>query len=248
MRLSGKVAVVTGGGTGIGRATALVFAREGARVAVADRNEATGAATADDIRRAGGEGAFVSCDVAREEDVARLYAAAERLFGGVDVSFANAGIGEVGAADSLPLEGWRRVIDINLTGVFLCAKYAIGAMRRRGGGSIINNASILGHVGSPGATAYAAAKGGVVLLTKTLALDYAREGIRVNAVCPGYIKTPMLLAGPVKDQLETLAALHPLRRLGEPEEVANCVLFLASDESSFVTGASLLVDGGYTAQ
>lgn len=248
MRLEGRVAVVTGGGTGIGRATALLFAREGARVAVADVNRETGERTVGDIRDAGGTVVFVPCDVSREDDVAGLYAEAERRWGGVDVSFANAGIGEVGPAHALPLEGWARVININLTGVFLCAKHAVPAMRRRGGGSIINNASILGHVGTPTATAYSAAKGGVVLLTKTLALDYARDKIRVNSVCPGYIKTPMVMAGPVAGQLDALAALHPLGRLGEPEEVAYCVLFLASDESSFVTGASLLVDGGYTAQ
>jgi NAD(P)-dependent dehydrogenase (short-subunit alcohol dehydrogenase family) len=248
MRLKDKVAVITGGGTGIGRATALLFAREGARVVVADYNEETGQQTVDDIKARNGEAIFVRADVSRETDVQNMIAAAVSAYKKVDILFSNAGIGEVCPAADLTVEAWDRTININLRGVFLCAKHAIPVMQRNGGGTIINNASILGHVGTPGAAAYNSAKGGVVLLTKNLALEYARDNIRVNAVCPGYIKTPMVMNGLSEEMRDKLTALHPLGRLGEPEEVAYCVLFLASDESSFVTGSSLMVDGGYTAQ
>lgn len=166
---------------------------------------------------------------------------------GLDIMFANAGIAADAPIDELDEAAWQKTIDINLTGVYLCDKYAIDQMRSQGGGVIVNCGSIHSHVGKSGVTAYAAAKGGVKLLTQTLAIDYGPQNIRVNAVCPGYIDTPLLKNIP-DDKKQALVALHPMGRLGRAEEVANAVLFLASDEASFVNGASLLVDGGYTAQ
>jgi len=248
VRLKEKVAIITGGGSGIGRATALMFAREGAKVVVSDYNEGTGQQTVNDIKANGGDAIFVKADVSKEEEVKYMVDRAVGEYGKVDVLFSNAGIGELRKATELPVEDWDRTININLRGVFLCAKHTIPVMQKSGGGSIINNASILGHVGTPGATSYNSAKGGVVILTKNLALDYAKDNIRVNAVCPGYIKTPLVMNGLPEEMRKQLEALHPLGRMGEPDEVAYCVLFLASDESSFVTGSSLMVDGGYTAQ
>ncbi len=215
---------------------------------VSDYNARTAEETVEIIKSAGGETIMVKCDVSKEEEVKNLMQQTFDKFGRLDSLFSNAGIGEVGSAADLSEEAWDRLIGINLKGVFLCAKHAIPYMKKSGGGSIINNASILGHVGFPGAAAYNAAKGGVVILTKNLALDYAKDRIRVNAVSPGFIRTPMVEKGAVEGMLDKIAAMHPLGRLGEPIEVANCVLFLASEESSFVTGISLLVDGGYTAQ
>ncbi|MDS1030519.1 glucose 1-dehydrogenase [Bacillota bacterium LX-D] len=248
MRLQNKVAVITGAGTGIGSATAILFAKEGAKVVVSDYNVETGQQTLAQIKNNGGEAIFVKADVSKETEVQSLMEETFNHFGRLDILFNNAGIGEIAPATELTEEAWDRTININLKGVFLGAKHAIPYIQKSGGGSIINNASILGHVGTPGATAYNAAKGGVIILTKNLALDYAKDNIRVNAVCPGYIRTPMVEEGAFKEMLDQLKALHPIGRLGNPIEVAYCVLFLASDESSFVTGSSLMVDGGYTAQ
>lgn len=247
MRLQGKVAVITGGTFGIGESSALLFAKEGAKVAIAARNQEKGEKVVNKIKDLGGEAIFVKTDVSKEEDVKNLVKETVDAFGRLDIVFANAGVGSMGALDEMSLDDWNRTLGVDLTGVFLCNKYAIPEMEKNGGGSIINCASILGHVGQHSVSAYAAAKGGVVNMTRTAAVTYAKRGIRVNAVCPGYIETNILddLSDEMKQQL---VSLHPIGRLGKPEEVANAVLFLASDESSFVTGANLLVDGGYTAQ
>ncbi|MFO1446228.1 SDR family oxidoreductase [Bacillus sp. Bva_UNVM-123] len=247
MRLHEKVAIITGGTFGIGESTALLFAKEGAKVVIAARNMEKGENVVNRIKEQGGEAIFVQTDVSNEEDVANLVRETVDTYGKLDILFANAGVGSMGDIHETSVEDWNRMISIDLTGVFLCSKFAIPEMLRNGGGSIINCASILGHVGQPSVSAYAAAKGGVVNMTRSAAVTYAHKGIRINAVCPGYIDTPML-----KDldeaTKEHLISLHPIGRLGKPEEIANAVLFLASDESSFITGANLLVDGGYTAQ
>lgn len=247
MRLKDKVAIITGGTFGIGESTAILFAREGAKVVIAARNEEKGKMVVDTIKEEGNEAIFIQTDVSKEEEVIQLVQKTVETFGKVDVLFANAGVGSMGDIHETSMEDWNQMISIDLTGVFLCSKYVIREMLQTGGGSIINCASILGHVGQPSVSAYAAAKGGVVNLTRSAAVTYAKHGIRINAVCPGYIDTPMLegMDGEMKSYLESL---HPIGRLGRPEEIANAVLFLASDESSFVTGANLLVDGGYTAQ
>lgn len=247
MRLDGKVAIITGGTFGIGESTALLFAKEGAKVVVAGRNAEKGERVINQIKELGGDAMFVKTDVAKEEDVASLVKQTVDTYGKVDVLFANAGVGAMGDIHEVSMEDWNSLISVDLTGVFLCSKFAIPEMMKNGSGSIINCASILGHVGQPSVSAYAAAKGGVVNMTRSAAVTYANKGIRINAVCPGYIDTPMLDA--LEDDMKKyLEGLHPIGRLGRPEEVANAVLFLASDESSFITGANLLVDGGYTAQ
>lgn len=247
MRLKGKVAIVTGGASGIGKSTAELMAAQGAGVLIADYSKA-GSEVAAALQSEGYEAEFFHVDVSEEAQVAAMVNKALERWSRLDIMVSNAGIGSLGQADQLSLEDWNRVIAINLTGVFLCAKYAIPAMRKSGGGSIINLASILGHVGFGGATAYAAAKAGVVNLTRTMAIDYAKENIRVNAVCPGFINTPMVTASLTAEQIQAIGAMHPIGRLGRPEEVAHGIIFLATDEASFVTGTSLFVDGGYTAQ
>lgn len=244
MRLQDKVAIVTGGASGIGEFTVREMLKQGAKVVIADFNDAGGQKLADEL---GENVSFIHVDVSNEEQVEAMVKHAVDTFGKVDILFSNAGIGSIGSTHELTLEEWNKTISINLSGVFLCAKYALKEMVKQGSGSIVNCASILGHVGQAATASYTAAKGGVVNMTRALALEYASQGIRVNAVCPGYIKTPLL------DQLDDemmqhLVSLHPLGRLGESHEVANAVVFLASDEASFVTGANLLVDGGYTAQ
>lgn len=246
MRFDGKVAIVTGGASGIGEATARAFIREGANVVIADYSE-HGQQLANELAGGGERALFVKTDVADTKAVQALIAKTVETYGRLDIMFANAGIAADGPIDELDETAWQKTVDINLTGVYLCDKYAIDQMRSQGGGVIVNCGSIHSHVGKSGVTAYAAAKGGVKLLTQTLAIDYGAQNIRVNAVCPGYIDTPLLKDIP-EDKKEALVALHPIGRLGRAEEVASVVLFLASDEASFVTGASILVDGGYTAQ
>ena len=244
MRLQDKVAIVTGGASGIGEFTVREMLKQGAKIVIADFNDAGGQKLADEL---GANVSFIHVDVSKEEQVEAMVKHAVDTFGKVDILFSNAGIGSIGSTHELTLEEWNKTISINLSGVFLCAKYALKEMVKQGSGSIVNCASILGHVGQAATASYTAAKGGVVNMTRALALEYASQGIRVNAVCPGYIKTPLL--DQLDDEmLQHLVSLHPLGRLGESHEVANAVVFLASDEASFITGANLLVDGGYTAQ
>lgn len=244
MRFKDKVVIVTGGASGIGEASVRAFAREGAKVVIADFAD-HGQALADEL--GADKALFIKIDVTDSEAVQAMITKTVTKFGRLDVMFANAGIAADGPIDELEESAWQRTIDINLGGVYLCDKYAIQQFLKQGGGVIVNCGSIHSHVGKRGVTAYAAAKGGVKLLTQTLGIEYGAQGIRVNAVCPGYIDTPLLSHIP-DDAKEKLVALHPMGRLGRAEEVANAVLFLASDEASFVTGSSLMVDGGYTAQ
>jgi NAD(P)-dependent dehydrogenase (short-subunit alcohol dehydrogenase family) len=247
MRLENKVAIVTGGASGIGETTVRLFAKEGAKVVIADFSS-RGHELAEELNQAGFDALFVKTDVTKEDEVKNMVSATVEKYGKVDILFANAGIAKDAPGHLLSMDDWQRTIDINLTGVFLCDKYVIEQMLAQGtGGAIVNCGSIHSHAGKAGVTAYSSAKGGVKLLTQTLGLTYAKQGIRVNAVCPGYIDTP-LIAGRNEALNEHLIGLHPMGRLGKPEEVAKAVLFLASDDASFVTGTSLLVDGGYTAQ
>jgi NAD(P)-dependent dehydrogenase (short-subunit alcohol dehydrogenase family) len=253
-RVSNKVALVTGGGLGLGRAAALMLAREGARVIVTDVREKEGAATADAIVAAGSEAMFVGHDVAKEADWRTVIKAAISRFGGLDVLVNNAGVAHPGNVENTTLEEWRWLMSINLDGVFLGVKHAVGAMKDKGG-SIINLSSIEGLIGDPNLAAYDASKGGVRLLTKSAALYCARAGykIRVNSIHPGYIWTPMV-EGYVATQANAekakadIAALHPMGHIGEPDDIAYGVVYLASEESKFVTGSELVIDGGYTAQ
>lgn len=246
MKFENKVAIVTGGASGIGESSVRLFAAEGAKVVIADFSD-RGQAVSDELNKEGFDTLFVKTDVTKEQDVISMVEQTVAKYGKLDILFANAGIAQDGPADQLAFDSWQRTIDINLTGVFLCDKYAIKQMLAQGnGGAIVNCGSIHSHVGKAGVTAYASAKGGVKLLTQTLGTDYAAKGIRINAVCPGYIDTP-LIKGRTEAITQHLVGLHPMGRLGKPEEVAKAVLFLASDDASFITGTSLLVDGGYTA-
>jgi len=242
--LEGRVVVVTGAGSGIGRATAQAYARAGARVLVSDVNEAGASETVHLIADAGGDAAVLRTDVSRPEDCRAMVDRAIELFGRLDYACNNAGIGgEQAPVADLTIQGWDHVIAVNLSSVFYCMKYEIPRMVQSGGGSIVNMASVLGVVGFAGAAAYVAAKHGMLGLTKNAALEYATQGIRVNAIGPAFIRTPMI-AG-----LEAaVLPLHPIGRLGNPEEVAELVLFLSSDRATFITGAYYPVDGGYLAR
>jgi len=249
-KLDGKVAIVTGAASGIGRASALLFAEEGARVVIADWDEAKGEQVARDVKGKGGEAKFVKVDVSRAEDVETMVNAAVEGYGRLDVLFNNAGVeGEQAPTADCTLENFDRVIAINLRGVFLGMKYGIAAMLKTGGGSIINNASVAGLVGFTGIPAYSASKGGVIQLTKTAALEYAKEHVRVNAICPGVIWTPMVerFTSAGEEVRQALEAMEPVGRFGTAEEVARLALFLASEDSSFCTGAPFVVDGGLVA-
>jgi len=252
-RFEGKVALVTGAGSGIGKACAVAFAREGAKVVVSDVVSTGGEETVRMIREIGGEAHFVRCDVSRSPEVEALVDAAVRAFGRLDCACNNAGIGGAQTPTAeYPEEIWSRVLSVNLTGVWLCMKYEIPQMLSGGrGGAIVNMSSILGTVGFENSSAYVAAKHGIIGLSRTAALEYAAQGIRVNAVCPGFIRTPILEQagmGEGTDRFAAVSALHPLGRMGTPEEVAESVLWLCSDGASFVTGHALLVDGGYIAR
>jgi NAD(P)-dependent dehydrogenase (short-subunit alcohol dehydrogenase family) len=249
MKLRDKVAIITGGASGIGRATALLFAREGATVVVADYDMAGGEETADAIRVAGGRALFVRVDVANGAQVEAMVRRAVEVFGGVDILFNGAGILALGSILDTDEKTWRRVMDINLTGHYLVSKAVLPHMIRRGGGAIINTSSSTGaHDGNANAAAYVASKGGVTLLTRCMAIDHARDHIRVNAIAPGPTDTPMLRRAMTQAARDAFAATFPLGRLGRPEELAQVALFLASDEASFVTGAIIAADGGQTAQ
>jgi len=251
--LEGKSALVTGGASGIGRATALAFAREGARVAVADIMQDAAQRTVTEIEAMGGEALAIACDVTDDDAVKAMIAATVDAFGSLDCAFNNAGIApyQVNAggqkiADVAP-EAWRRLIDVNLTGVWLCLRHEVAQMRAQGsGGVIINTASILGLVGTATSSAYVAAKHGVVGLTKVAAADHAEDNIRVNAVCPGYIETPMT-EETMRRRGERIMARVPMARMGKASEIAEAVVWLCSPKASFVTGVSWAVDGGYTA-
>lgn len=245
-----KVALVTGASSGIGRAVALHFARGGARVVVSDVSADGGEETVSLIAREGGEARFIRADVARPEDCEALVRSTEEAYGRLDIACNNAGIsGEAAPTGEYSIEGWRQVIEINLSGIFYCMRYEIPAMLRAGGGSIVNLGSILGQVGFAGSPAYVSAKHGMEGLTQTAALEYGSQGIRVNAVGPGFIRTP-LIADLENDpqSYEMLVSLHPLGRLGEAEEVAEVVGFVSSERASFVNGAYYAVDGGFLAR
>ena len=249
-QLEGKVSLITGGGSGIGKASALAFAREGSKVVVADVNVDGGEQTVRLIQDTGGEATFVKADVSKSGDVSAMVDHAVQTYSRLDCAFNNAGVsGGPGRVHEYTEENWSRVLDINLTGVWLCMKYEIIQMLNQGGGAIVNTASVMGLVGGSRSPAYGATKHGVVGLTKTGAVDYAQEGIRINAVCPGYIRTPMIEQGVLMDPgaEERVVSRHPMHRLGTPEEIAEAVVWLCSDAASFVTGHAMTVDGGYVA-
>lgn len=248
-RLEGKVALATGGSSGIGRASVLLFAREGARVVV-DVNVSGGEETARMVEEAGGKAIFVKTDVSKALDVEALIGKAVDTYGRLDCAFNNAGTAVGGGPihDSTE-ENWDYVMSINLKGVWLCMKYEIRQMLKQGGGAIANTSSVMGLVGHIDKPIYAASKHGVVGLTKSVALQYAKNGIRVNAVCPGWIRTPMTEGRLNDPQVRTrMVAMEPAGRVGNPEEVAEAVVWLCSDAASFVTGHTMAVDGGFTTQ
>ena len=248
MRLKDKVAIVTGAASGIGKATATVFAEHGAKVVVADIDEDRANQTVTTIRDAGNKAVYVQTDVTTLDNTERMVQETLNNYGKLDILVSSAGIAMRLPVADLPEEDWHRCLNVNLTGVYLCAKAAIPAMQKNDGGSIINLSSIYGIVGADVRAAYVASKGGVTNLTRGMALDYAKDNIRVNCICPGFVETP-LVAGVIKTPAEyqTLADKHPMRRLAQPEEIAYGALYLASDESAFVTGIALPIDGGYTA-
>lgn len=248
--LDNKVALVTGASSGIGRAIALGYAAQRASVIVSDMNTAGGEETVRLIRNKGGRAVFAAADVSSPQDCEELVAVAVSEFGRLDIACNNAGIGgEKAQTADYSIEGWNRVIAVNLTGVFHCMKYEIAAMLKTGGGAIVNTASILGAVGFATAPAYCAAKHGVLGLTKTAALEYATQGMRVNAVGPAFIHTPLIAEiESDREANEALVAQHPMGRLGDPDEVAAIVMWLSSSQASFVTGAYYPVDGGYLAR
>jgi NAD(P)-dependent dehydrogenase (short-subunit alcohol dehydrogenase family) len=249
-RLQEKVAFITGSASGIGSACALRFAKEGARIAGFDVAE-SGDERWDETVAAAAGSFFVRGDVRAESEVASAVAQTSERLGRIDIIVNAAGVAGGGPVHLMAAEDWDRVVDVNLKGTFLVCKHALPAMMEQGSGSIINIASVEGLEGSEGASSYNASKAGVILLTRNLAMDYARKGVRANCVCPGFIQTPLLqqvldIPG-MKEMAKRIADAHQLGRFGTPEEVANAALFLASDEASFVTGHSLVVDGGYTA-
>ena len=247
--LKDKVAIVTGGGSGIGQAIAYQLAAEGARVVVSDLNDKGGNETVSRLRDQRRESIYMRADISKPADNESLVAATLKAFGGLDIAVNNAGIaGPSASVGDYPIEGWDKVIAVNLSGVFYGMRYQIPAMISRGGGSIVNMASVLGQVGFAGSAAYVAAKHGVVGLTKNAALEYGAQKIRVNAVGPGFIRTPLVENSLTPDALKMLEGKHALGRLGESPEVAELVTWLASPKASFVTGAYLAVDGGYLAQ
>ena len=249
--MQGKVAIVTGASAGIGRAAALAFAREGASVVVGDVDTERGEKTAAEIQGIGGSAVFVQADVSKPDDVVALANAAVGQYGRLDYAFNNAGVeGAPAPTADCALDNWNRTIAVNLTGVFLCMREEIPRMLASGGGVIVNNASVAGLVGFEGIPAYTASKHGVVGLTKTAALEYATQGIRVNAVCPGVIQTEMITRFTHGDA-EAAAQLlqtEPIGRLGTPDEIADAVIWLCSEQASFVTGQAIAIDGGFVAR
>jgi NAD(P)-dependent dehydrogenase (short-subunit alcohol dehydrogenase family) len=249
MRLPSQVALVTGAASGIARAVAIRFAREGAAVMVADASESGGMETVEQIRACGGKALFARLDVSQPDQVTGVVQNAVDELGDLHILFNGAGILTYGTALETTEEAWNRMLAVNLTGTFLCSKAALAHMVAKGRGVIINVASTTGsHDACAHAAAYVASKGGVTLLTRSMAIDYAKQGIRVNVICPGPTDTPMLRKALTPDELEAFAKTFPMNRLGRPEEIAGAALFLASEDASFVTGAILHVDGGQTAE
>lgn len=247
--LKDKVAIVTGGSSGIGRAVALAFAREGTKVAVSDIDAERGGVVVQEIRNAGGEATFIAANVADADDVRALVEKTVETYGRLDFACNNAGIGGASApVGDYDLDEWHKVINVNLNGVFYGMRYQIPEMLKQGGGVIVNMASILGHVAFANSSAYVTAKHGVIGLTKNAAVEYAQQGIRAVAVCPAFIHTPMIDEGLPGEVLEQLKVMHPVGRLGTPQEVADLVVWLCTNQASFVTGNPILVDGGYVAQ
>lgn len=253
-RFGGKVAVVTGGASGIGKATAKMFMEEGAEVAIVDISREQGEQAMAEMEERGLEPLLIIGDVTSSSDVRRMANEIIDRFGRIDILFNNAGILVEGTVEEVSEEDWDRIMAVNVKGVFLMTKEIGPRMVKQGGGVIVNAASCSGLVGDRGAIAYNTSKGAVILMTKCLALDYALKNVRVNCVCPGEIETPMFLQEvarrgvPVDEYRAELCEVHPIGRLGKPDEVAHTVLFLASDDASFITGASVSVDGGYTCQ
>ena len=249
--LEGKVGLVTGGASGFGRAISLAFAREGAKVVVADIDMGGGEETVGMVKKLGSDAIFVRCDVSQASDVVKILAKTVETYGRLDCAVNNAGIeGALAPILDYPEEVWSRILNINLTGVWFCMKHEVAQMLKQGGGTIVNISSAAGLIGVPGSSGYTATKHGVIGLTKTVALEYAKAGIRVNAVCPGAFHTPMLgrILEEYPDMQKFYEAAHPIGRMGDPKELADAVVWLCSDRSSFVTGTSLSVDGGLTAQ
>lgn len=251
IELSGKIALVTGGSSGIGRATSLLFAREGAKVVVSDVNVQGGEETVGMIEKRGGDAVFVKTDVSKAAEVEALIDKAVKTYGRLDCAANNAGVGpQMTTLLRYSEEEWDRTMDINLKGVWLCLKYQIPRMLEGGGGAIVNISSAAGLVGVRGCSAYTASKHGVIGLTKTAALEFAHKGVRVNAVCPGNTETPMLeeIIDRGSENRELMLAMQPQKRMGAPEEIAEAVIWLCSDAASFVTGHAMAVDGGVVAQ
>ena len=247
--LENKVALVTGAGSGIGREIALKYAAEGAKVVVSDINEKGAEETIAEIDAAGGTAFFIKADTSKAEDAAALVEQTIKKYGDLHIACNNAGIGgPISPVGEYPVDGWDKVIGINLSGVFYGMRYQLPAILKSGGGSIVNIASILGQVGTKGSAAYVAAKHGVVGLTKAAALEYADQKVRINAVGPGYINTPLIEKSLDDKARKALVGLHPIGRLGEAGEVAELVLWLSTDKASFVTGSYYNIDGGYLAQ
>jgi NAD(P)-dependent dehydrogenase (short-subunit alcohol dehydrogenase family) len=247
--LENKVAIITGASSGIGEAIALTFGLAGAKVVVSDINEKGGNAVVDKIKADGGDAIFILADTSKPEDNEKLVTDTVKHYGGLDIAVNNAGVGGPAAfTGDYPVEAWDKVIGINLSGVFYGLRYQIPAIIANGGGNIINMASVLGQVGTKYSPAYVAAKHGVVGLTKAAALEYADQKVRINSVGPGYIKTPLLVEHLSAQQMDDLIKIHPIGRLGESQEIAELVLWLASDKASFVTGTYYAADGGLLAQ
>jgi NAD(P)-dependent dehydrogenase (short-subunit alcohol dehydrogenase family) len=248
--LNGKVAIVTGGASGIGQVTAKLYAALGAKVVVSDLHEQAGNDVITQIKQKGDDAIFIKADVSKPEDCEQLVSKTIEAYGRVDIAFNNAGIsGEANPIGDMSIEGWNRIIAVNLNSVFYCMKYELQQMVKQGQGAIVNNSSILGSVGFANSAGYVAAKHGIVGLTKNAALEYSSKGIRVNSIGPAFINTPLLTeAGIDENAKKALVQLHPIGRLGESSEVAELVVWLSSDKASFVTGSYYSIDGGYLSQ